>query len=190
MKKWFDIGTNFVVIAMAGALVFTFLHYRLAPWQQTQAQPQAGIQAGATLKPIAGVRFAPAGDTLLLAIRNGCEYCEGSMPFYKKLLALKAAGKISVPIVAVLPDSPEVARKFVVSHGLSLPTAPGVGLVSLGVTGTPTMILANAKGTVQQVWVGEQQPAQQTAVIAALESLPRPVVLTATTTRETASAKN
>jgi hypothetical protein len=172
MKKWLEIATNILVIGMAGALVFTFFHYRLAPWQQT---PQAAlIQAGDTLKPVPGVSLAPAGDTLLLAIRNGCEYCENSMPFYKKLLELRAEGKISVPIFAVLPDSPDVAEKFVSSHGLSLPIMPGVSLTSLGVLGTPTMILASATRTVEHVWVGEQNSTQQTGLIKQLESLAGP----------------
>lgn len=172
MKKWFDIGTNFVVIAMAGALVFTFFHYRLAPWQQTQSPAQ--VQAGVKLKGIPGVRLAPVGDTLLLAIRKGCHFCEDSMPFYKDLLELKSEDKISIPIVAVLPDSPVIARKFVASHKLALPVAANVNLGTIGVTGTPTMILVGAKRTVQQVWVGEQNPTQQTGVIAELESLTGP----------------
>jgi hypothetical protein len=188
MKKWLEIGTNLVVIGMAGALVFTFFHYRLAPWQQ-QLPPAALIQPGDTLKPVAGVSLAPAGDTLLLAIRNGCEFCENSMPFYKKLLELKAEGKISVPIVAVLPDSPDVAKKFVSSHGLSLPILPGVSLTSLGVLGTPTMILASAARTVQHVWVGEQNQAQETGVIEQLESVAAPVPSAATAPQGT-SAKN
>jgi hypothetical protein len=173
MKKWLDIGTNLVVIAMAAALVFTFFHYRLAPWQQTQ--PPAQVQAGATLKPVPGVPFALAGDTLLLAVRDGCHFCEDSMPFYKKLLALKSDGKISIPIVAVLPDSATVAYRFLSSHGVAIPIAPNVNLATIGVLGTPTMILVGAKRTVQQVWAGEQNPTQQTGVIAELESLAGPV---------------
>lgn len=169
MRKWLEIGTNLIVIAMAGLLVFTFLHYKLAPWQR--AQPPTQLQVGVTLAPIRGAHLAPTGDTLVLAIRKGCHFCEDSMPFYKSLLALRSEGKIRIPIVAVLPDSTSVAAKLLSSHGITMSMAPNVDLSAIGVLGTPTMILVDSKRKVRQVWVGEQSPVVETGVIAELESL-------------------
>ncbi len=42
-------------------------------------------------------------------------------------------------------------------------------LDTIGVTGTPTMLLVDAKGTVSKVWEGKVQPHQQAGVLAALK---------------------
>jgi hypothetical protein len=44
---------------------------------------------------------------------------------------------------------------------------------SIGVTGTPTLLLVDEKGTVADAWQGKLQPDQETAVLAVLKkSLP------------------
>jgi hypothetical protein len=41
-------------------------------------------------------------------------------------------------------------------------------LSTIGVTGTPTMLLVDGKGTVAKAWEGKVQPDQQAVVLAAL----------------------
>ena len=45
-----------------------------------------------------------------------------------------------------------------------------VPLNTLGVRGTPTLLLVNDAGVVTDVWVGKLEPDQQTQVLAALEN--------------------
>ncbi len=133
----------------------------------------AQLHPGTVLPPILGAESSSRGTILILAIQSGCDICEDSMPFYKRLLELKAAGRIPVRIIAVMPNPPGVAEKFVSSHGLSLPVVPDANLALAHVPGTPTMILVDAKRTVQRVW-GEQSRVEQATDIAELESLAGP----------------
>ncbi len=166
MKQRIELITNLVVIALAAFLVVAFARSGLAPWRKLAAP--ASMKVGDTLPAIAGMNNAPGGTTLILAIRNGCHYCEDSMPFYAELAALHRAGKLKPALLAVLPDDAAVARAFLSENHVALPFSAGIPLDEIRVAGTPTLIWVNAQRRVLRAWVGEQPAAGQRAILAAL----------------------
>jgi hypothetical protein len=88
------------------------------------------------------------------------------MPFYRDLLP-KVKGKINV--IAVLPQSKPEAEAYLTKEGL----VPGVqtasaSLASIGVLGTPTLLLLDSSGKVKASWVGELPEAAQRDLLSKL----------------------
>lgn len=103
--------------------------------------------------------------TLVLAISTTCHYCNESVPFFR---TLGPAGK-DVRMVAVLPQPVNEARQYLSNAEVHVDDVRQVPLTTLGVRGTPTLLLVNDSGVVTDVWVGKLEPDQQTQVLAALE---------------------
>lgn len=101
---------------------------------------------------LAGVQFGQQSKTLVLAISTHCHYCRDSEGFYKDLEA-RSQGRVK--IVAVLPESLDEAAPYVrQSIGPSIQVVSS-RLDAMGVTGTPTLLLIDSSGKVQQAWVGK-----------------------------------
>ena len=85
--------------------------------------------------------------TLLLAVRKGCHFCEESMPFYRRIAALRDQHQIDTQLVAVFPDSEGEARGVLKDAWLdSIGLASGVPLSRINVTGTPTLLWSTSMG--------------------------------------------
>jgi hypothetical protein len=112
-----------------------------------------------------GVDWKRNHRTLVLAISTTCHYCKDSVPFYQKL---GAAGN-DVKMVAVLPQPVAEAQQYLGGAGVRVDDVRQVSLNTLGVRGTPTLLLVNDVGVVTDVWVGKLQPDQEAQVLTALE---------------------
>jgi hypothetical protein len=112
-----------------------------------------------------GVNWAKNHRTLVLAISTTCHFCKDSVPFYQKLGAVEK----DVKMVAVLPQPVTEAQKYFSDAGVHVDDVRQVPLNTLGVRGTPTLLLVNDAGVVTDVWVGKLQPDQEVQVLTALE---------------------
>lgn len=75
-----------------------------------------------------------------------------------------------VGIVAVFPNPPDTVQAFLDQFRLDMPSVSGTPLRRLAVSGTPTLILADSKGTVVRVWMGELDSQEQSELFAQLHS--------------------
>lgn len=109
-------------------------------------------------------------STLLIAVRKGCHFCEESMPFYRRLVALRDQHQTDTQLVAVFPDSEGEAHGVLKDARLdSIGLAFGVPLSRINVTGTPTLLLVDKRGVVSRAWIGELTPDGEGEVIKALK---------------------
>ena len=129
--------------------------------------------APAELAPIpVGKQFAVPGvdwqgghQTLLLVVSKGCHFCEASAPFYRKL-ALKVREKQApVQLVAVVPQDVAVGQQYLQELGVPIGKVASAPLQSLGVQGTPTLILVDTGGKVVTSWIGELVPERESEVL-------------------------
>ena len=114
---------------------------------------------------IDGVHWHKNGRTLVLALSTQCHFCTASAPFLHTLAS--KAGK-EVKIVAVLPQSVEEGRKYLISEAVRADQTEQADLNRIGVRGTPTMLLVDSGGIVTNVWVGKLQQNQQEKVLAVI----------------------
>ena len=108
--------------------------------------------------------WAQSNKTLLLVLSATCRFCDESAPFYQQLTT-RFPDRQLVQFVAVFPQGVDSATKHLSDLGVRIAEVKQSRLSSLGVTGTPTLILVDASGKVIDSWVGKLSPADESAVI-------------------------
>jgi hypothetical protein len=126
-------------------------------------------QTGATLPALAGYSWQSTSQSLVLALRKGCHFCEESMPFYRKLYDLEKSNSLKVKMVAVFPDTTQDAYEVLSTQSLPIPCIPKFSLSSLSVSGTPTLILVDQTGRVEKAWIGKLDSQGEENVLAAIQ---------------------
>lgn len=111
---------------------------------------------------IPGVDWRKNGRTLVLAISTTCHFCKDSEPFYRRI---KQETGDSVKLVAVLPQPVKVAEEYLNQAGLLVDQVKQVSMGTIGVRGTPTVLLVDSRGVVNEVWVGRLEDEEQERVL-------------------------
>ncbi len=169
MRQKLDMLTNIVVIAVALVVGGIYVRDRYHPPTHAIRAEQRVLRKGDLLASLPGYDWQASERTLILALRNGCHYCEDSVPFYKKLEEMTRDGKIkNIHVVAIFPDDQIVAQEMMKRDGLNLEIIPTVNFQILGISGTPTAILADKSGRVVDSWIGELKQDQQQVMLGVL----------------------
>ena len=160
-----NLATIAVAILFCIVLVRVFLVPRARP---TAARPDFHPAAkGTNLKSVLpGVDWAKNQRTLILAISTQCHFCTDSLPFFQKVT--KDSG-CHVKTLALLPQDKAQAEEYLSKGGVKVDDVRQVKLDSIGVNGTPTLLLVNAGGTVIDEWQGKLALDQQEQVLLELK---------------------
>jgi len=142
-------------VAVAIGIVITagFLVKRTVFSGLTNGARRPAITEGERLN-VPTIDWAQNNKSLVFFLKKDCPYCTSSADFYRQLM--DEASKRNVKCIAVLPNSPEDARKYL--QYLELPfeniyTGPVEGSK---IQGTPTIVFVDKNGTVKSVWIGAQ----------------------------------
>lgn len=119
------------------------------------------IEAGTKIS-LPGIDWSKSTRTVVLALSTTCHFCSESAPFYQKL---QQQNPSNVRLVAVLPQSVEDGRNYLTKLGVSLNEVVQAPLASVGVSGTPTLLLINHDGVVTDSWVGKLSDGEAAKVI-------------------------
>jgi thioredoxin-related protein len=126
------------------------------------------VAPGSTVS-LAGVDWRKNGQTLLLVLDTKCAYCKASAPFYQDL-ARAATQNRRVQLVAVLPQDIRESKQYLSDLNVPIDQVRQSVFDVLGVKGTPTLILVNQNGKVEQSWAGKLPPEQETEVLKRIAS--------------------
>jgi hypothetical protein len=163
MKNKTETVANVIVIAFAVVVGSVFLKDRLSP-----ATPESDVvKTGDKLAKLVGWDWGAHDQTLVLGLRKGCHFCEDSAPFYQRLIAQQHEGGSNSTIVAVFPDAADTAKEVLQSEGLGVQALGGVPLETMKMSGTPTLLLVDRRGTVLNAWIGMLSPRQELKVMRA-----------------------
>jgi rhodanese-related sulfurtransferase len=132
----------------------------------------SGPPAPPTLAPsarifIEGIDWAKSEQTLLIAVRRGCDYCSKSGRFYRRFLD-GLRGRADVRVAAIYPDETPQGEAYLRDIGLTSIESRRETLAPLGIAYVPTLALVNKNGVVGKVWVGELSPKKESEVMSAL----------------------
>jgi len=166
MKAKVEVAANLAVILLAVVIGSVFLRDRFAILGPGPNEVKVGDQ----LPGIRAYNLKAHERTLVLALRNGCHFCDESMPFYRRLAKLEQSSQIDAHVVAVFPDDPAAVRQVVETQQLAIEVVPGVELSQVKVQGTPTLMLVDEQGRVSKVWIGELPAAGEAEVMAAISN--------------------
>lgn len=156
------------VVASAAMVKHYFLSTSAQPLRQEKQGSVAGPTPGSKIS-IAGVEWDRSSQTLVLAISTRCHYCTESAPFYRKL-AGEVKGRNDLRMVAVFPkESPTESQQYLSKLSVPISDVEQASLGSLGVRGTPTLILVDRNGAVLKSWVGELKPERQEEVLKSIK---------------------
>ena len=99
--------------------------------------------------------------SLVLWIDSRCRYCTENMPLYREIAAISGTTDRSLRVVAAGIEPVATLSKYVADHGVAVDHISSIEPGKLRVRGTPTLILVNRAGIVEQVWGGYVQPERQ-----------------------------
>jgi len=146
-----------VVIAIAIVITAGVLVKRTVfPGQVSGRMPS--INAGERLT-VPNVDWSQNKKTLVFFLKKDCTYCTSSAGLYRQLV--EDATQRNVKCLAVMPNTPEEARKYL--HYIELPIE-NIYTRSLGdykISGTPTVLFVDESGIVRSVWIGAQTDREQ-----------------------------
>ena len=129
------------------------------------SQPPSGVKIGAKVD-VPDVNWNSNRRTLIIYTSKACHFCTESMPFYKELAQKQV--EIKTKIVVVSSNTVEASKGYFKEHGVDFLEVRRAFLVSIGVRGTPTLLLVNEKGEVLNSWIGRLSKEREREVISKL----------------------
>ncbi|HEY6252629.1 MAG TPA: rhodanese-like domain-containing protein [Candidatus Angelobacter sp.] len=163
VKKQVNWVLNLLSIALAIYIAWT-LGQRLL-FAKTGPDLARRLQTGSNIS-LPDTDWTANRHTLILALSTNCHFCKESNGFYKNLLA--SARSANFHTIAVFPQAVNEARTYLASAGLDIRDVRQRELESLGVAGTPTLILADQAGRIVSTWVGKLPKLQEDEVFRTL----------------------
>ncbi|SRR6266542_1900138 len=169
-----ELASQIAIIIVAALIGAVLVKNHLLTGSQSKGaavnnKPAAGqtADAGLTGKAITlpDVDWKKGDQTLVLVLSTGCHFCTESASFYK---AMTNARKGSTRLIAVLPQSIEAGRKYLGDLGIAVDDVRQARPDSLGVQGTPTLLLVNKDGVITSSWRGKLPPEKELEVMARL----------------------
>lgn len=167
-QKKIEMLANIAIVIVATLLCVVLVkNYLTAGAARGDAPPPSAksqIQKGNTVN-LPDADWQKNGKTLLLVLSTTCHFCTESGRFYQRL----AKGAKGARLTAVMPQSVEDGRRYLKGLGVEPDDVRQAALSSLGVDGTPTLILVDDKGVIVNTWVGKLPPDGEREVLLELE---------------------
>lgn len=156
VRRYLEIAANLAIVIVAIIIIFTLIRSR---WQ---TKPELeGPQVGTKIA-LSGMKWDDRA-TLVLALQQGCRYCDESAPFYRRLHDLRVA---SAPrMLAVVPGDKDEVAQYLSKMGVRVDEVLNRSLADIKVTATPTLLLVNSSGKVTDVWVGKLNSLREEQVV-------------------------
>ena len=159
LKDKIEVTTNLLIIAVVLLIGGSYIKARLS-------HRQPGLSVGERIVAPPGYDWHKYGQTLVVAVRNGCVYCEHNYPLYRQLDRLEHENHLKAHMLMVMPDDAQTGAALLAANGISSQNIPGTLLNRMKVYGTPTLLLVDANGQLLQSWVGELDASRADALVA------------------------
>ncbi|MFZ0774038.1 MAG: hypothetical protein WCA49_21640 [Candidatus Sulfotelmatobacter sp.] len=160
-KDKLEVATNILIILVVLLIGGTYLKSHLG-------RHDGELAVGEKINTPPGYDWHRSPPTLVVAVRDGCVYCERSYPLYRRLEDLERDNHLKAHILMVMPDDSTRAGAVLSSHGITSQAIAGTPLSNIKVSGTPTLLLVDASGRLLQSWIGELDASKTDALIAQL----------------------
>lgn len=118
--------------------------------------------------PLENIDWKANQKTLVIYLSTTCKYCKESIPFYQRLV--KENADKSVKLIAVFSQPEKEAKEYLKANSIGITDVQNASLASVGVRGTPSILLVNGEGVVSEYWRGRLQADKESEVLAKLTS--------------------
>jgi hypothetical protein len=168
MKVLDKIANLFVIVGITVFLVIVVrTQFNKPNNKPTSPAATADALRGKTIQ-VSGLSFPRPRASVLLVISTICHFCEESLPFYRTLSG-DLHGKAD--LLAVLPQPQLEAAAYLKAAHVEVPQVATAPPSQLGVSGTPTLLLLDRSGKVQDIWLGRLDETRQAQVRSRLAQL-------------------
>jgi hypothetical protein len=173
VKFWLDITASVACIIVCGGLltgaVARYVRARNAP-PSTQNNPvKAGLKRGDPFPAVPGFNYAQHRKSILFFLDAGCSHCVQSMPTYQRLFK-RASVKPDSKVALLGLFETQSSRDHFVSLGFSIPATAKLPFGRYRVNATPTVLVIDASGNVDDFWVGELSAIAEQSLVHLLDS--------------------
>jgi hypothetical protein len=179
MKKLFrfvQFGGNIGIIVISLVLVFMVLErYVATPTTSNQEKPLSvqNDRSATTDQVLRGKAvhltsavLAQDQKTVILYLSTTCHFCQESQPFYRRLI--EAKNQTPFKIIAVFPQSVDTTTKYLDLNNIKVDQILNASLSSLGIDGTPTLLIVGGDGAILDSWRGKLTAERENEVLAKL----------------------
>jgi hypothetical protein len=139
-------------------------------WQRSQHPaprlPPTYI-VGERIAEVGAVDFQASAQTLVMALREDCRYCQASVPFYRTLTeALRKRADGTTRLVVMSTDSVPAMSAYLKANDIQVDHVAAYRAGDLKIPGTPFLFLVDRAGIVKSVWRGKLATSQEREVFA------------------------
>ena len=169
LSRIVQVAANFATIAVSILLSIVLVRvFLLPPPPSSAVRPDFHPTGkGTSLKTaLPDIDWAKNHRTLIFALSTQCHFCTDSLPFFQRIT--KASG-CHVKTVALVPQDKVDGKEYLNKGGVQVDEVRQVKLDSIGINGTPTLLLVDETGKVAEVWQGKLPPEQEAEVLAVLK---------------------
>lgn len=168
--------TNLAIIVVCCALTTEIVARRFVPpvpssprSASTTAPRPESYKAGDEFPAVPGLATDANRRSVILFVRDGCRFCEASIPFYRRLGQAVQNQQATVRLVGLCPDRTEACATYLKSNGIQVTDVVGVQQQGvLKFAGTPTLLLTDPSRKIASVWVGQLTAAAEKEVLDAI----------------------
>jgi ribosomal protein L20A (L18A) len=173
IKEWqscVEIGANLAIIICCVLLGIILVKRYLGPGP---SQPSSLSQASQRTAPaplkgkrlaLSDIDWAKNEQTFVVFLQKGCRFCEESAPFYQRLVK-ELASQTRTQMIAALPYSIDEGKQYLKDEKLDISEVKQVAPQSVGIKGTPTLLLVDSSGMVLDEWVGKPSAEAEERII-------------------------
>jgi thioredoxin-related protein len=150
-----------VIVVIAGLLAQGYVR---RSWQERRVQAAQET----ALASIPTVKLGDYQKTLVLLLNVDCGFCSRSLPFYERVIQATAVNGNRTQIIALFPNAEADVSTYITRNKLPCRYLHGVDFSKFGVTGTPTILLADKDGKLVRSWMGQLPTDQEDEVLQAI----------------------
>jgi hypothetical protein len=162
LTKKLEVCTNIAIIVVA-ILLSAVLIKKYILDDRTPIIPSNKTSLVGTKLSLSSIDFSQANRTILLALNTGCVFCTASAPFYQKLT--QSASNSPIKLIAIMPQDIDTSTKYLNDLHVSPHQIVQIPLGTIGVTGTPTILVVDKSGLVLKAWRGKLTSTQESEVL-------------------------
>jgi hypothetical protein len=172
-ERILDAVTNVAIAVLAAVMSIVLIRDYAVPRVLAPAAAPAPAAASQIPSPLhlAGLDFTKSDRTLLFVLSSQCPFCRQSEGFYRTLAGNSSQYK-NLQFAAALPQPEPEGRAYLHQAGIRISQVTSTDLGTIGVEGTPTLVLVDSRGNVLQYWTGKLAPEGEKQVMDAIGSRP------------------
>ncbi len=178
LAHWIETISNVAIILFVLVSGAVLVHQVVRSAAAPTAAPPARTAASATVPgrapavtpgtriDVPGINWASRKKNVVLVLSSTCHFCQEGGAFYRRLV--EEAHRSQAAVQAVMPQGEKEATTFLTNMGVSVDKLVSASPASLGVRGTPTVLLVDGAGKVTGAWPGKLPPERETELLARL----------------------